>query len=253
MIVLHGLLGSKVNFNSLCKNKAILSKRDSWLLEMRNHAASDHHAEHNYVVMSDDVMRFADSQNLDRFTVMGHSMGARTAMTIAQRYPDRIDGCISIDAAPVNEKGNQAFGSFAYSVLEWINEVKADMTLSRKDLLLKANDFFKGKKELVALVDRCLDPKNPDAGDLKWVTNVETLKKEFDNIPYFDESIKANGKHMYFLMGARSRVYPVSAYKKVFTDLPDRNIVTLDAGHWVHFEKPLETLASIGGFLEQID
>jgi pimeloyl-ACP methyl ester carboxylesterase len=40
-------------------------------------------------------------------------MGARTAMTVACRHPDRIDGCISIDAAPVNESGNEAFGSFA--------------------------------------------------------------------------------------------------------------------------------------------
>lgn len=37
-------------------------------------------------------------------------MGARVAMTIAARYPDRIDRAISVDAAPVDERMNNTFG-----------------------------------------------------------------------------------------------------------------------------------------------
>lgn len=40
--------------------EAIKRKRDCYLVEMRNHAASDHHSNHNYEVMSDDIIRFAD-------------------------------------------------------------------------------------------------------------------------------------------------------------------------------------------------
>jgi pimeloyl-ACP methyl ester carboxylesterase len=60
MIVLHGLLGSKINWSGVCKRPEIKKLRQSWLVEMRNHATSDHHDEHNYTVMSDDVIRFAD-------------------------------------------------------------------------------------------------------------------------------------------------------------------------------------------------
>ena len=80
---------------------------------MRNHATSDHHREHNYTVLSDDIIRFADQQGIDKFTAMGHSMGARTAMTLACRFPERVEGVISVDAAPVNETSRYAFGSFA--------------------------------------------------------------------------------------------------------------------------------------------
>ena len=62
--------------------EAIKSKRDCYLVEMRNHATSDHHRTHNYEVMSDDIIRFADQQRLDKFTLLGHSMGARAAMTV---------------------------------------------------------------------------------------------------------------------------------------------------------------------------
>lgn len=72
-------------------------------MEQRNHALSDHHKEMNYNVLSEDIIRFADKRGLNKFTLLGHSMGGRTAMTTACRFPDRVDGVISIDTAPVNE------------------------------------------------------------------------------------------------------------------------------------------------------
>ena len=61
MIVMHGLLNScKINFSSFCKRPSIKNHRQCWLVEMRNHASSDHHAEHNYKLMSEDIIRFAD-------------------------------------------------------------------------------------------------------------------------------------------------------------------------------------------------
>ncbi len=79
--------------------------------------SSNHHDEMNYNVLSDDIIRFADKHRLDKFTILGHSLGGRTAMTLACRYPERIDGCISVDAAPVDLSGDKAFGEFTYSVV----------------------------------------------------------------------------------------------------------------------------------------
>jgi len=47
-------------------------------------------------------------------------MGARTAMTVACKFPDRVDGVISVDAAPVNEADNIGFKSFAGGVLAFM-------------------------------------------------------------------------------------------------------------------------------------
>ena len=81
--------------------------------------SSNHHDEMNYTVISDDIIRFADKHNLDKFTVLGHSLGGRTAMTVACRYPDRVDACISVDAAPINESSDKSFGEFTYSVVSF--------------------------------------------------------------------------------------------------------------------------------------
>ena len=102
MIVLHGLLGGMKNWRSLCQQDPIISKRECYLLDQRNHCSSDHHPDMNYEVLSDDIIRFADNLFLEKFTVLGHSMGGKTAMTVACRYPDRVDGVISVDSAPVS-------------------------------------------------------------------------------------------------------------------------------------------------------
>lgn len=86
MIVLHGVLGGMKNFRGICNHEDIKTRRDSYLLEARNHVDSDHHDDMNYEVLSDDVMRFADKHKMETFTLLGHSMGGRTSMTLACKY-----------------------------------------------------------------------------------------------------------------------------------------------------------------------
>lgn len=67
-----------------------------------------------------------------------------------------------------------------------------------------ASEYFKGKKEFITLVDRAMDPQEQP---IVWITNINTLLEQFDNIPYFDESLRNDGRNMYFIMGAKSRIY----------------------------------------------
>ena len=56
-------------------------------------------------------------------------------MTLACRFPDRVDGIISVDAAPKNERDVHAFGSFAERVLDFLQELKKDSTITRREAM----------------------------------------------------------------------------------------------------------------------
>ena len=168
MIVLHGLLGSKTNWRGICKQPQISGKRDCYLVELRNHASSNHHDEMNYEVLSDDVVRFADSHGLDTFTILGHSLGGRTAMTTACRFEDRVDGVISIDSAPIDESGQNAFGSFTYGVIQFMHEL-SHQNLSRTEAVKRAREHFEGKPQFSALLETNMDRKSQD---LQWLVNI---------------------------------------------------------------------------------
>ena len=81
-------------------NDAISKERDVFLVDLRNHGESDHHASMTYEEMARDVARYADSMGLDRYTLIGHNLGAKTAMMTATLFPDNVNGVVCLDTAP---------------------------------------------------------------------------------------------------------------------------------------------------------
>jgi pimeloyl-ACP methyl ester carboxylesterase len=66
--------------------------------------------------------------------------------------------------------------------------------------------------------------------------------------------LRFNKNSAYHIVGGKSLQYDISKYKKVFPEMPEQNVVVVpDAGHWVHFDKPLETISLISKFLDDID
>ena len=181
-------------------------------------------------------------------------------MTLACRYPNRVDGVISVDAAPVNERENEAFRSFTYSVLEFMHSLKdKNASITKEQAVAAAKDHFKGKPQFSSLIERniktqegvlWIDQKHTE---LEWAINLQALRDQFSNVPYFDESLRYYGPS-YNIVGGRSRIYELDQYTKVFPNQTQAEVVTVDdAGHWVHFDKPAETIALAAHFLEQID
>lgn len=102
MLVFHGLFGSMLNWRSLCQKPAISNQRTCYLIEQRNHIESDHHPEHTYELLAEDALRFMDQNAIEKATMLGHSMGARVSQRFATLYPERTDGVIAVDSAPVD-------------------------------------------------------------------------------------------------------------------------------------------------------
>ena len=88
---------------------------------------------------------------------------------------------------------------------------------------------------------------------IKYAINIETLLRQFSNIPYFDESLRYEGPSLN-IVGGKSKNYDFESYQKIFPNCTEKDVVTIEeAGHWVHFDKPIETLDAIEQFLQKID
>jgi esterase len=44
----------------------------------------------SYKEMAEDVVCFLDNYGLERIMLLGHSMGGKTAMQVALRFPERV-------------------------------------------------------------------------------------------------------------------------------------------------------------------
>jgi pimeloyl-ACP methyl ester carboxylesterase len=88
------------------------------LVDLRNHGDSDHHESMTYKEMAEDVIKLMDKLLINKFTLLGHSMGGKTAMTLATLFPDRLDGLVVVDTAPNDNNKDEKLYSQTMSVIE---------------------------------------------------------------------------------------------------------------------------------------
>ena len=69
-------------------------------LDQRGHGASARPGVYSFELMRDDLARFADALGLERFTLLGHSMGGTVAYLFAEEWPGRVERLILEDTPP---------------------------------------------------------------------------------------------------------------------------------------------------------
>lgn len=98
LVVLHGLLGSSRNW--LTTGADLAAARHVIAPDLRNHGSSPHAPEHTYAAMEADVFETLGALGIERFDLIGHSMGGKVAMHIACNNPGRVASLVTVDIAP---------------------------------------------------------------------------------------------------------------------------------------------------------
>ena len=76
--------------------------RPIYAIDLRNHGDTSHDKVHNYTALAEDVENFLRKHEIKDATLIGHSMGAKTVMTVALRDPNACANIIAVDNAPVD-------------------------------------------------------------------------------------------------------------------------------------------------------
>lgn len=87
----------------------ILNYRNVHLVNMRNQGDSDHHASYDIDEMTNDVMRYMDTNKITMATIGGHGFGAKLATATANANLDRFTGVINLEGGPVCHKYHEAW------------------------------------------------------------------------------------------------------------------------------------------------
>ncbi|KAJ5386262.1 hypothetical protein N7509_008803 [Penicillium cosmopolitanum] len=235
ILFLHGLFGSKQNNRSISKALARDLKRQIFCLDLRNHGQSFHAPEHNYSAMADDVQEFIQQQKMDKCVLIGHSMGAKVAMTMALRTPERVSGLIPVDNAPVNATLKSDFPKYVRGMQHVENEkVKKQSEASK---ILEAYEESLGIRQF--LLTNLI--RSEDDGTYKFRVPLAVLGKSLDNMADFpygqSDSIQYNGPAL-FVRGTKSQYVSddtLPAIKKFF---PSAQVADVEAGHWLISENP---------------
>ena len=76
-----------------------------YVLDARNHGESPHVPHMTLELMSGDLVEFLREQGITKSTLIGHSMGGKTAMVTALNHPDIVEKLIVVDVSPLKSPG----------------------------------------------------------------------------------------------------------------------------------------------------
>ncbi|CAA9958031.1 Mitochondrial hydrolase [Pyrenophora teres f. maculata] len=247
IVIIHGLFGSKRNNQSVGNAFARILKRPVYAIDTRNHGESPHDKVHNYTALAEDVEAFLQKHSLKNSTLIGHSMGAKTVMTMALRNPDCCANIIPVDNAPVDAALSSDFPKYA----EGMQHVEKAQPKSQKeaDQLLEpyAKDLPVRQFLLTNLV------RTEPGAPLKFRIPVGTLTKALDHMadfPFKNPDEAQFSKRALFIRGTRSHYVSDETLPIIGRFFPRFELVDVDAGHWVISEKPEEFIKAVVDFLQ---
>jgi len=244
VLMCHGLMGNKNNFNMVGKMLSKETGRPVYSLDMLNHGAAKWSDKASYEEMADDVTETIGQVSDGPVALIGHSMGGRVVMYTALQSSQLVSSLIVVDVAPSIERHlSMPTSGGIKQYLQLMSEAQVPSTLHDNQIRKYLDEQFTQVVPEKSVRDFLLTNLIITQEDerFRWKANVDVLLKDFDNLavfPAFDE-LEYLGDTL-FLAGAKSNYIDWNRdYERIQELFPFAQLETVDAGHWVHADKPL--------------
>jgi len=238
IIILHGLLGSLDNWHRIAKQ--LSTDHKVYTLDQRNHGRSPHDYVFNYEVMSADILEFFEEHQIEQATLIGHSMGGKTAMHFTLLHPDKVAKLVVVDIAPKEYKRGHD------DVFKALFAVNPSVIESRKDAEEQVESFipdFGVRQFLLKNLTR------NDEGNYQWKMNLPVIHEQYDNIRVKLIDGMFHGPVL-FIRGGKSPYVQDDDFENAKDTFPNADLEQVEgAGHWVHAEAPNEFIEAVRKFI----
>ncbi len=229
LIILHGYLGMSDNWKTLGKAFSEAGFRVH-LLDQRNHGRSFHSDDFSYELMVEDLIAYMDQHQIQTASILGHSMGGKTAMFACCNQAERFDKLIVADIAPKKYAPHHQViiaSLLKLSSKEIKSRAEADRELAENIKEFGIRQFL--LKNLYRKEDKSLGFR-PNIKVLG--AHMEAIGKALENDQKFEKpTLFIRGELSNYILD-EDRVtldyhFPVNTLKSI-----------PNAGHWLHAEDP---------------
>lgn len=244
LVFLHGIMGQGRNWASIAKR---FSRNYQCLIyDQRGHGRSFHPSSgfelEDYSRDLEELLDFLGWSG--PIYLVGHSMGGRVALHFADRHPERVDRLVIVDIGPSSDWQSMS------SIIE-----KLDFVPSPFGSRDEARHFFAGpfmeKYKSKMLSDFFYSNLVEKEGGFQWIFSKELIRKTLETSRHRDYwgEFRQLAMETLYIRGGNSTDLKRDDFEKVLANNPKIKGVEVEgAGHWVHAEKPTETIRIIEDF-----
>lgn len=241
LVILHGLFGSLDNWHLISSK---LGERWRVLaVDQRNHGRSPHSDEMTYAAMAGDVSEMLHREQIAEASIMGHSMGGKTAMQMALLFPAQIEKLIVVDIAP------RTYPPLHHSIIEALHNLEPERSQTRKEM----EEKLAGPIPELALRQFLLKNVRRNADNrFEWQMGLEEIRRSYPKLQQPLLGGTPFSKPTLFIRGERSNFLVEEDMPAIQTRFPKARLETIPrAGHLVHTENPAAFLHVVSAFLEE--
>ena len=240
LFILHGFLGMGDNWKTHAK---IFSENNYrvHLIDLRNHGKSFWSKEFSFEIMAQDILNYAKNYKIEKFSLLGHSMGGNLAMLISQKSQNLIDKMIIVDIVPKYYKPHHN------SILESLKTLDFNTIRSRKEAEAHVMGYINDHRVIQFLL------KNltwVDSSTLGLKLNIDVLCEFQDKLSLILDENKVFDNPTLFLYGEDSDYVnssDITLMKTFFKNIEIHEVP--NSGHWLHVDNPTYFLNKTINFL----
>ncbi|MBE7418460.1 MAG: alpha/beta fold hydrolase [Ideonella sp.] len=242
VVILHGLFGSSGNWRSVARS---LSSRHRVLsVDLRNHGSSPWADSMDYLEMAEDVRVLIAREGLPSPSVVGHSMGGKTAMALALASPASVGNMVVVDIAPV------PYADRFTPYVEAMRSIGAAATASRTEAQRRLSERLPDPNTAPFLMQNLVSRND----HFDWRLNLAAIGMSVPTLSAFPSALlgrRFTGPAT--LIHGSNSDYVAAADIEAFRPLfPALEVHTVEAaGHWVHAEQPQAFLAALQQALDR--
>lgn len=238
IIFLHGLFGDLNNLGVIAK--AFVQDYAILRIDLRNHGKSFHSDEINYPLIAQDLKRLLIELKIEKAIIVGHSMGGKSAMALADLAPELVEKLIVIDIAPVSYTQNRH-----QQIMAGLFAVKNAKPQTRQQAKEAMAEYIPNEG-IQQFMLKSFDPQSEQF----FRFNLTALERNYRNLMDWAE-VKVN-KPTLFIKGALSDYILQEHTQTILTQFPQaKSFIVANADHWVHAEKPEAVIRAITKFLQR--
>lgn len=226
LLLLHGMLGSHQNLLPIAE--MLRANFRVFIPDLRNHGASPHDPELNYEVLASDLSEFIAAHQLGTVHILGHSMGGKAAMRLAQIAPELLAKLIIVDMSPRAQPPRYHY------LLDALRDLDPSQYQQRSevDAALAAGIPDKGIRQFLL--------KNlgrDQSGRMFWKPNLPAIHANYERLRGgIAPEVSFDGETL-FIRGARSDYIHDDDLPLILQIFPRARVEKIpNAGHWVHAE-----------------
>ncbi len=245
LVFLHGIMGQGRNWLSIAKK---FSKNFQCLVyDQRGHGKS-WHPEKGFDLedFSSDLEELLKALGWNQpIYLVGHSMGGRVALYFANKNPQWVKKLVIVDIGPAADWDSMQ------GILDQVDYVPVPFESRDQARSFMEQEFLKkypNKMVMEFFYSSLVEQEN---GTMDWIFSKKLIRNSLEQSRHRDywSEFKALSMPTLYLRGGRSTHLKESEFTKVLENNSNIQGSTVEgAGHWVHAEKPRETLRTIDDF-----